>query len=868
MTPKRMRATLRAVVTGCYTRPKSLAVACSIRLRTYAGRCWTQLGYLCRAVGLRSVNFLPRGGDETAKPVLQRSFWIALSRCAVHLIPMLVFCWLLILSYKIVYFGPGFSVGDRYDAFYLALFQIAAKIQELLCLASLSTVLLDLLRHELLSGSGVTLGLLPSHLWFSQASYVISPEFLTAIHQCFLDGWHCIGKRSKLKDKIVLRRRFWANFRLVLLLSIFIPMAVLIGPFTAVLMIPKIQYYPAGGTQYALEASAEQLWPNVVNADAELEVCFWPNATAYAICPSGGYSSFSVRKGYKALYDSRTFTPSLADDESSEYNLGTNFAVMEPLQILPAVLSSGNFRESFWKGTPTHMVQPHMYTALRLQMLLRDWRSAADSSARDGSFLSSRAQYVHSDSPRTRSDTTYPYTHVRCTAVQNLTQNASSALFVQMAPSRDGTLSWALYPDEAVPADISSIVREPLDHVRTQWLELPAQDFGSDNVSIGLLLELPWSRETNSRAAVGCTVQSLWAPGTISRTQAGNWYVESLSSLGTPAVRTDLSPNDPMTRKFCRLIDLRLDWLALLTPLVPDGPETNDSWTPNTLERVFYDAGFDSLTQKLRTEPQFLFDNGTCFFGMLDPASSDHDLWNTVMCAQSGTRRVAFVERTVARMVSDGLSRRYSHIPFQMQPSPQNWQDRGVPREEDYSARLLQGDSKRNAILLPENSPYVVQSADFAVYGYGYMASTWSDKMALAIISIYLLFSTSHVVWTLLFSRVTSSSWDTALELLLLGWNSLPATPLRGTSAHIGRWDTYRRIAKVRAQEQGDPNSATGPDELALRLVLEQDCASTGSQSQASSASASSSVPGSPTVQQAASTVSRLRFVETDKKYI
>lgn len=299
--------------------------------------------------------FLPVRRYRGCEAVLQRSFWIALSRCAVQLIPMLVFCWLLILRYRIVYFGPGFSVGDHCDAFYLALLKIAAKIQELLCLASLGTVLLDALRHELLSGSGVTLGLLPSYLWFSQASYVISPEFLTALHQCFLIGWHCIGMRRKLEDNVVLCRRFWASFRLVLLLSIFIPLAVLIGPFTAVLMTPRIQYYPAGGTQYALEASAEQLWPNVVNAEAELEVCFWPNATAYAICPSGGYSSFSVRKGYKSLYDSRTFTPSLADDESSDYNLGTNFAVMEPLQILPAVLSqatsekaSGKARRLIW----------------------------------------------------------------------------------------------------------------------------------------------------------------------------------------------------------------------------------------------------------------------------------------------------------------------------------------------------------------------------------------------------------------------------------------------------------------------------------------------------------------------------------------
>lgn len=100
-----------------------------------------------------------------------------------------------------------------------------------------------------------------------------------------------------------------------------------------------------------------------------------------------------------------------------------------------------------------------------------------------------------------------------------------------MAPSRDGTLPWALYPDKVVSADISSLIREPSDHVRTQWLELPPQDFGNANVSIGLLLELHWSRETNSRAAVGCTLQSLWHQGRFPVPKQGTGTLNCLAAL-------------------------------------------------------------------------------------------------------------------------------------------------------------------------------------------------------------------------------------------------------------------------------------------------------------------------------------------------
>ena len=828
-----------------------------------------------RAVGLRVLDLLKRGtGNEGAKPVMRKSFWIALSRCGVHLVPILVFSWLLTVNYKTVYFSPGFSVLDRYDAFYLALFQIAAKCQELFCIASLSTVLLEILRHELLHGGGIPLGLLPSHLWFNQASSLLSPEFLTGIQRCWQDLRHCFRRRSAPKERRVKWSHLWRSFRLVALIFAFVLLAALIGPFTAVLMVPKYQAYPAGGTRYSLEASVEQLWPNIVDASAELEVCSWSNATEYAVCPSGGYSAFSLRRSYKNIYDSHTFRPSTTDDETDGHVLETNFVVMEPRQLLPPVLSTGNFRESFWKGAPTRMAQPNMYTVLRLQMLLRDWRSAADSSASNGGFLFSRRQYVHAASPIVLSKATHPVTHTRCTAVQNLTINASSALFPQMAPRRDIVRTWSLYPHESVPADISSLIRDPSDHVRVQWIQLPARDFGNANVSTGLLLELPWSRTSSSRAAIGCTIQALWVPGVVDRSPAGNWYTSNFYGIGDPPVRADLSPNDPKAADFCRLIDLRPSWLALLTPKVPDPPSTTDSWIPNTLEKIFYDAGFDSFTKRLRTEQQFLFINGTCMFGMLDPSLSDHDLWNVIMCSESGTTKSAFAELVIARLVSDGLSRRYSHIPFSMQPSLQNLQDKGTPHDTDYPARLLEGSRKHNAIVIPDDSTYVIQRADFFVNGYGYMAASWSDKMATAVVGVYLLFSASHVLWTLLVTQVSSSSWDTALELLLLAYNSVPTSTLRGTSAQIGRWNTYRRIVKVRAEEQDDP-AVPNRKQLALRLVLDEDCptqdpfSADANDPAAQTSSSTNSVSNvSAASQHVPSTAASLRKVEVDREYI
>jgi hypothetical protein len=867
---------------GCSTKLTANWQRLSTKLKFFRIAVVTKFSYLFRALGLRLVNVVTLGGQETAKPVLQKSFWIALSRCAVHLLPSLVFAWILVLNYAIVYIGPGFSILDRYDSFYLALFQIAAKCQELLCLASLGTVLLDALRQDLLYGPGVSLGLLPSHLWFSQASYVVSPEFLVAVQQCYRDGWMYLKTRTTSAERRQGRERLVANLRLVLLLSIFIPLGVLIGPFSAVLLIPKLQYYPAGGASFALEASAEQLWPDTLDAGAELDVCYWPNATEYPICPSGGFASLSMHKGYRNTYDSRIFNPSLSDDETAGDTtssvganfLGTNFAVMDPLQLFPSTLSRGNSRESYFSWNPTFLVQPNMYSTIRLQMLLRDWRSAANGSAAAGSFLGSRAQYILSKAPRPRSRSTVPYVHVRCTAAQNLTQHAKSASFVRMAPRREMGRTWQLYNHE-FPINITALKLDPSDHVRAQWLELPPRDFGTHNVSAGMLFELPWSRTSKSRLAVACTVQAIWANAAMSRTDAGHWYVDYDANLTLdPAIKPNLSASDPDAARFGRLVDLRPDWLALLNPIIREQPVGNSSWAPNLLEKLFNSAGFDVLMQRLRTEPQQIRVNGTCVYEKLDPSLSDLDLWYANYCSGPGRGdmlKIPFIERTIARLVADGMSRRYSYLPLDMQPSLPNWRVKQVTREADYDARLLQGHPSRNAIILPGDASFPRQTVDFYVYGYGYILTTWSDKMAVGVISIYLIFAISHTIWTLAYKPVTSSSWDTTLELLLLCWNSLPAPALRGTSAEVGSWDTYRKVVKVRAEEQTDPNSLTGSKELALRLVLAEDCQVDGKDSLEIAATKSSNgttVTTSTIPQQQTGVKTSLRLVEAEKKYV
>ena len=80
-----------------------------------------------------------------------------------------------------MYIGPEFSYRTS-TRVYLVLFQIGAKLVEIACVASLTTVLLHVLRHDLF-GDGVPLGFVGSGVFFSQANYFWSPEiYVGALH--------------------------------------------------------------------------------------------------------------------------------------------------------------------------------------------------------------------------------------------------------------------------------------------------------------------------------------------------------------------------------------------------------------------------------------------------------------------------------------------------------------------------------------------------------------------------------------------------------------------------------------------------------------------------------------------------------------
>lgn len=174
--------------------------------------------------------------SEPKKVAIRRSRVTSLLRTSIHVIPMGVALAEIILNLKGHYVGPQFSRQS--------VFQFAAKAHELSLLASLATVVLSYVRHEISLGDGIPFGAFLSGLQFSQVSYLWSTELWSALSSS--------PKTFHWKRKLVL-------------LAVIVPcivVAATAGPSSATLLIPRKAKWPANPTRLSVNGTFQDIWPD------------------------------------------------------------------------------------------------------------------------------------------------------------------------------------------------------------------------------------------------------------------------------------------------------------------------------------------------------------------------------------------------------------------------------------------------------------------------------------------------------------------------------------------------------------------------------------------------------------------------------
>lgn len=207
--------------------------------------------YLQAFIHLFHVQILPqvtrwRRTKEVPKVAIYQNRVIATLHSLLDIVPVVATLVFLILNIR------GCHVGHMSTAT-IAAIQFAAKVLEISIQASLAGISLSLIRHEAFAGRNLPLGLLFAPLNTVRASYVWSLElwgFLTA---------------NNLQN--------WRKAILSILIPATVILAILVGPSSAVLMIPRTINYPVRQNLIVLDDTAT-MFPHIIDQSVSANLTY------------------------------------------------------------------------------------------------------------------------------------------------------------------------------------------------------------------------------------------------------------------------------------------------------------------------------------------------------------------------------------------------------------------------------------------------------------------------------------------------------------------------------------------------------------------------------------------------------------------
>ncbi len=717
------------------------------------------LRYFLRAVGLGTLNavFNQRNSAfsiaEPRKRIVTQSFWVALQRCMVHLLPCTASIVIIALNLRGFFIGFELAGIPGHDAISMAALQVTAKLQELLIIASIGSVLYHRIRYDLLHWRGVPFGLLGSGLSFTQISYLWSPEFLSGI-TCKLD---------------------WPLYVTVFASAIIASTA---GPATAVLVIPRVVSFPAGYTTYYINGTRGDLWPdymemskylpNYTNAYGESIDCSSVYGYTSAVCPSGGYTSL-LNHFSSGTFHNRAGVPITPPHGTTIFaqSVRGGILIQSPRGQVAAQTLSGQVRGE--DITETFSYGSHGATANLQVRLNYDWYRAAQNTEHlyPQSWQVSRFRFYAVQ--RTSVASRVPAVRVLCHEGQNLTAESTVVSFPNLpaddvAISVNGTI---LSSREVEVSELATSI--PSNKLKTTWFDLRSESPAWDSVSYGLILEAPWNSD-RARQTFGCSIDARWADADVWTRFPGPSQSTFKHTRG-PSKSFRPSSFLPVSDGSWQQIRFSSDWLKAVNFDLPQSAPGHTSEQLNALEAIITESGIALKTTQ----------------------SSHRDKYSTIN----------FVEYIVASVLTDAISRVGSFRSYNTSQRIDDWAllyYDGSQTTDDimhWSRALRPGDL--------DPIKHTEMGMRQSVTGYGYQASTSSDVLALLVLFSHLLLALVHSTYVLCITHRTSSSWDTFGEMIALAQQSSPSEKsLYNTCAGIERMSTYRERARVKVCER-DP---------------------------------------------------------------
>lgn len=544
--------------------------------------------------------------------------------------------------------------------------------------------------------------------------------------------------------------------------------AVAAGPASAILMLPRPTNWPEFITDFWLNGTADVYWPSVLTSDhLGGPRCSSAKGLDTIECVAKGVSSLESFYNY--------------DRTQSSYEISTRESQFP--RTLQAVPRQAGLSAEAWS------VAPHAVTSLLKNDLWYDphW-------------------YPTNLRPR---GVRYAETYSQAAAVRTVCTREvltfSNATFKVSLPNPPAYDLWAKGNDRSGKHTDIKLSRPLWGHhkgahteqigLTTVWI--PANP-DMESVTTGLVILGPLtSTSATHRFGIVCSIDGRWNKAKHVLTGSGN-AVTAWGNMAYDNTGSDISVVQSGQRNN----------EAILTKALP----INDgSWRHITAEQGWLD-GLTPLIPQWMDEAKTALSKSTMTTALANLfIAGDVRLKTDNLTEGEGRNWILNIETITSTAMADAISRvglgqQYNTIKYYTSFGTQCTSIRGAtPRK-----------------WCPGPPPYTQSSPlKFHGYltGYAYKASRVTDYLSIVVLLLHMVVALIHTLY-LLFTQLSSASWDTMEEFIVLAQVSRTDTKdLRNTSAGIKRFSTMARNTRVKTS---GPGAGGGEEKVELLIGGEE----------------------------------------------
>ncbi|KAL9618752.1 MAG: hypothetical protein Q9160_006546 [Pyrenula sp. 1 TL-2023] len=650
-------------------------------------------------------------------------------------------------------------------------FQFVARLHESLLVTSLTTIVSDRVRQELLSSDGIPAGHLLAAQQIQLINFLFSKEF-----------W----KSMRAYQTNLVNSRLPLGF----LLMLAAPFILVSGPLSAILLVPRLDWgspMPGGLVLLNWNISAAHFWPTEVSASIVPVKCKTSSAANSSSCPA---STFKPLVQWMGTLESLTDNGNITMTTTSQVKRFVSIQQQDgPSMALASTLSSRIFDDFalYWN------------------------RKTMAEGAHHKESLQDTIHQKITGYFRGNTELLKPLVRSECHVL-----NVSDDDAINLAGSKDSRNIL-----------LKSVNLSHVDWNRPtfSWIDGASQEgkpalAGIYTYSLNGTMLADYDRldcDFRCKRIRVCPIEASWVP-------VKAWF----DSQNANVIYQD-APNFQAFKNGLagkgRAIVIRKDWADLLTIALSDQLVTDMTFSKIGLPHGFtyIEAMMWSYEFGIITGPEVQSDT-------THNTSISRREWKRLM-QQRGLSRIQYnkhkrrklgidilpesgdpscigvLPRILSIFMTEALSRLHSDDVSAFWKEPYDG-EHGPPEDQYYGNTSYLDANSRSSLIAARSTGFKHgewMQLDFRVqrYGWGWLTNSITVHIALAMLL-------SHAALTLVYlifafrSKNVPVAWGRVSELLILALNSLPSKTLANTSAGVDKGATWREMVKVREVDDGN----------------------------------------------------------------